>query len=78
MYPVLPHKKGFKPRPLGHKQYIYEPVSFGTDVKDEPLELILTQFVEGKINKAFLSFKICCFECRILFNFANFSILLKD
>lgn len=49
MYPVLPHKKGFKPRKLGHKQYIYEPVSFGTEGKDEPLELILTQFIEGNI-----------------------------
>ena len=58
MYPVLPHKKGFKPRPLGHKQYIYEHVSLATEGKDEPLELILTQFVEGKIIITFLSFKI--------------------
>lgn len=41
------HKKGGKPHRLGHKDYVYQLVEHTHAQKQEPLDIILTEYVEG-------------------------------
>ncbi|XP_059489120.1 large ribosomal subunit protein bL9m [Neocloeon triangulifer] len=46
-FPLRPHKKGHRPVKLKGTNYVYETVQGRNKTKEEPLEVILTQYVDG-------------------------------
>ncbi|XP_015591216.1 39S ribosomal protein L9, mitochondrial [Cephus cinctus] len=50
-YPMPLHKKGQRPAPLKHKQFIYDVVADTETQKQRKIEIILTSYVSGIGNK---------------------------